>query len=113
MYMRNQNNETLIIKAIGERKVITFDYKSDADPIGTMRSGNPHAMYEHLKTGNVLLDLFQTEGQSSERYKLPVWREFKVDKMSNIRIMDNRNFETQKNYNPNAEKYLRAIAKIR
>ncbi|MDD4151541.1 MAG: hypothetical protein PHR68_02925 [Candidatus Gracilibacteria bacterium] len=101
-------NNTLeaLTKAIKEKKVIEFDYKLE----GT-RLGNSHAIYRHIKTRNILLDLYQTKGYSSSNENIPGWREFDINEISKINILSEV-FNVANGYNRNSERYNNYIAKI-
>lgn len=97
--------ETLKI-AIKEQKVIEFDYKLE-----WMRLWNPYAIYNHIKTGNILLDLYQNKWYSSSNENIPWWREFDINKISKINILSVV-FNIDNWYNRNSERYNNYIVKI-
>lgn len=110
--MNNYQIEILIVTAIKLRKTITFDYKEPHAYVRTIRVGNPHAIFEHKKTHNILVDIYQIDGQSTDRYKIPGWRMFDIENISNLRIIEDSNFLVQNDYNSFSSKYISCIAKI-
>lgn len=97
--------KTLAI-AIKEKKIIKFDYKLE-----WMRLWNPHAVYNHIKTWNILLDLYQTNWYTNSNEKLPWWREFNINEISKINILSDT-FNITNWYNSNSERYNDYINKI-
>lgn len=100
------NQLEALTKAIRDKKVIKFNYKLE-----WVRTWNPHALYKHIKTRNILLDLYQTNWYSSSNEKIPWWREFDITEISILDISD-KIFTTNNFYNPNSERYNNYIEKI-
>jgi hypothetical protein len=110
--MQNYQIINDIVEAIKYKYVISFDYKEPNEITKSLRIGYPHAVYTHITTRNILLDLYQIDGQSSNLRKLPAWRQFDIENISNIVISKDRTFSVQQGYNPNSRNYLNIIAKI-
>ncbi len=94
-------------QAIMEQKTISFDYKWEG-----IRIWNPHAIFSHISTGNVTVDIFQFDGYSSDKQKIPDWRPFLLKSISDVNILDEK-FEIAEWYSSNSEKYNKAISKIK
>lgn len=106
-------NTELIESAINSKRQIEFKYQKK-NGLPDRRVGNPHALFVNVtKDGmeRLYLDLVQTGGQSEKPTDLPDWRVFLIDHMSDVMLLD-EHFNTDKNYNPNAIRYSKAIAKI-
>lgn len=101
-----------IVEAIKYKKEISFDYNEPDEVINTLRIGFPHAIYIQVSTRNILLDLYQIDGQSSNIRNIPSWRQFNIKRISNINISKEITFDIQKGYNPNLKKYFKVIAKV-
>lgn len=110
--MYNEDIKETLIKAISQRKPIKFRYNSPDDDVIGERIGYSHAMYINYYTGNILVDIYQTAGDSSEKKVIPEWRQFKLSCIDNIEILADKQFEVQKDYKPNSPKYKNCIAKI-
>lgn len=109
----NTKDIELIKSAISSKRQIEFKYQKKGESPGK-RIGNPHALFPNVtKDGKerLYLDLVQTGGQSKKPTDLPAWRVFIYDYMSDVVLLD-EHFDTDKNYNPNAVRYSKAIAKI-
>lgn len=94
-------------KAINEQKTISFDYKWE-----WIRIWNPHAIFSHITTNNITVDIFQINWFSSDKQNIPDWRPFLLKSISNIIILES-NFLIAEWYNSNSEKYDKAICKIK
>jgi len=103
----------IIKKAIQSRKPISFEYNKQGKTTGK-RIGNPHTIYIHSGTGNVLVDLYQTDGVSdsanSGEKELPSWNRFDIEYMNNIIILENySDFDIAPGYNPYSDRYYNSI----
>lgn len=98
------NTELLLKKAIKEHKLVNFNYEDK--PI---RQAAPHALY-YSSTGNLNLDAFQYDGYSKTG-SLPNWRNFILDKIRNLEVLD-ENFEVAQGYKPHSSKYSRYVCKV-
>ena len=97
-------NENSLIEAMNGRRLISFSYENK--PI---RRAAPHAIYVST-AANKLLDAYQFEGYSKTG-NLPDWRNFKLSKMENLVVLDEK-FEISPGYKPFSSKYSRSIHKI-
>ncbi|OHA87738.1 MAG: hypothetical protein A3A96_02090 [Candidatus Zambryskibacteria bacterium RIFCSPLOWO2_01_FULL_39_39] len=113
--MELQKNIDLLKLAIQKHKPIEFEYIQDNKPIGK-RFGNPHAIFEDTTKGGieaVYTHIVQTGGVSETLKEFPDWRMFFVDKIKDIKILENEpSFSIQDGYNPFSVMYSRAIYKI-
>ena len=102
----------LIIKAIELRKPICFEYAVENKVTGK-RYGNPHSIFLHPTTNNLMAHIFQVNGVSDTKDKLPGWRQTLIAHIKNIIIMDEAEcFEMAMDYKPNSPMYSRVIAKV-
>lgn len=97
-------NKTPLIQAINSRNLINFTY--DNHPI---RSAAPHAIYIS-SANNECLDAFQYDGYSKSG-NLPDWRNFKLDKIRNLEILEEK-FNIADGYKSNSSKYHNHIHKL-
>lgn len=107
-------NYNILIKAIKERRTIEFEYVKEGKPIGK-RYGNPHAMYTFSDDAkNKYVDIFQTEGVSSTPASIPGFRQFLVEHICNVKIVNElEKFAISEEYNPYSDKYRRALALVK
>ncbi len=101
----------VIISAINSRRLISFEYINANDMIKRHRIGEPHALFNHNTTKNLTVDVYQTGGYSSSTSNIDDWRDFILDRMSNVIILEDR-FEPRPSYNPNSDRYKNCLAKI-
>ncbi|MFH1711904.1 MAG: WYL domain-containing protein [Patescibacteria group bacterium] len=97
------NNEELLKTAIQERRFVNFHYEDK--PI---RKAAPHAIY-YSTADHLNLDVFQYGGYSKTG-SLPDWRNFTLDKIRNVELLD-ENFEIANGYKPSSSKYSRYVCK--
>jgi predicted DNA-binding transcriptional regulator YafY len=110
--MYKEDIKETLIKAISQRKPVKFCYNSPDGTATGERIGNSHAMYINYYTGNILVDVYQTAGDSNEKKDIPEWRQFSLSYIDKIEILAEKEFEVQKDYKPNSPKYKNFIAKI-
>lgn len=102
----------ILQKAIELRKPIRFEYAKEGKVQGT-RVGNVHAVFLHGTTDNIMSHIFQTDGASDTKEKLPGFRQPLLEHIVNIEIlMDEPCFEIAQGYNPVSNVYTRVISKI-
>ena|SRR3989338_4265370 len=97
-------NTDSLKQAIEARRFVSFTYEDKL-----IRKASPHAVY-YSTTGKLNLDAFQYDGYSKTG-KLPDWRNFTLDKIRHLQILDEK-FEVAPGYKPHSIKYSRAICKI-
>lgn len=97
-------NKDHLIEAISSRSLINFTYDDHL-----IRNAAPHAIYVSTAR-NECLDAFQYAGYSKSG-NLPAWRNFKLEKIRNLEILDSK-FEIAEGYNPYSNKYQNSIYKI-
>lgn len=95
---------SLIKTAIEKRIVIEFDYNEEG-----LRECEPHALYRNKK-GEILVDCYQTCGHSSQG--LPAWKQFKLNKISDLTVIDGLTYGIQKGFNPESTRYVNLIKKV-
>jgi predicted DNA-binding transcriptional regulator YafY len=100
------NTIDILTEAIKEKKVVEFNYKWEG-----IRKWNPHAIYKHGNTENIILDLYQVSWYSSTYEKIPWWREFSIENISSVNIL-NETFNVNDWYNTNSDRYKNSIIKI-
>lgn len=102
-----------ISQAIEGKRIISFEYNKDGKIQGK-RIGNPHALYIHPSTDNTTVDIYQTDGVSDTKQRIPDWRPFLFDYIENIEISDD-SFDIAIGYdsNPLSGKYNKAICKVK
>ncbi len=97
--------DSLIRQAIAGRHPIEFAYDNKK------RVANPY-IYGKSKLKNLTISAYQTGGESSK--KLPGWRPFLLDKMLNLKVLNDRTFvPTDPSYNPDDKFFLEVIAKVK
>lgn len=102
----------ILIRAIETKKPICFEYDVEHKVVGK-RYGNPHAIFVHPTTDNLMIHIFQISGVSDSKDKLPGWRQPLLEHIKNIIIMEEAEcFEVDESYKPNSPMYSRIIAKI-
>ena len=102
----------IVKNAITSRKPIAFEYHKSGHKTG-YRRGNPHALYYHNSTKNLILDVYQTKGATSDNEKLPGWRPILMKYIKNVEILDTENeFEIAKGYNSTSDNYRNYIVKL-
>lgn len=96
--------QNYLIQAIDNKNLVNFYYENQ--PI---RKVAPHAIYIS-SAGNKNLDAFQHDGYSKSG-DLPSWRNFKLSKIENIEILNDK-FEIVDGYKSNSSKYNNYVHKI-
>ena len=84
--------DLLLKRAITDHHVVTFVY--DKLP----REVIPGVLGWHKTTGNLQLRGYQTDGESRSR-SLPFWRLFRIDRISDLIVTDQRFVEPPPDYN--------------
>lgn len=103
--------ETLTL-AIELRKPITFKYDVANKVVG-VRFGHPHAIFIHPTTNNMMIHIFQFDGVSDTKDKLPGWRQPILNNISEVIILHEDDcFENASDYRPNSPMYSRIICKV-
>ncbi|OLY94413.1 hypothetical protein SAMN05444008_10112 [Cnuella takakiae] len=102
----------ILTLAIENRTPICFEYDSK-NRVPGVRWGNPHAIFLHPTTNNLMVDIYQTSGVSESREKIPGWRPFKLEFLENIILLEEaEKFVQAVGYKPNSVQYSRVIAKL-
>lgn len=102
-------NLDVLQKAIKSKLSISFNYKGEG-----FRIGNPHALYSFTTKKNVTsikIDIYQTSGHSSTHQKIPGFREFITNNITDIELL-NSTFEESSDYNSSSERYKNSICKL-
>jgi hypothetical protein len=106
------NQLDLITKAIESRKPICFEYNVPGKVQGK-RYGNPHTLFLHPTTNNMMIHIYQTSGVSDTKEKIPGWRQPLLGQISNIIILeDAESFKIAEGYKPNSPMYSSVISKV-
>jgi hypothetical protein len=106
------NNLDIITRAIELRKGISFEYVAPGKVTG-QRFGNPHCLFLHPTTNNLMVHVFQISGVSETKEQIPGWRSPLLNYMENIIILEEADcFEIADGYKPNSTMYTRIISKV-
>jgi hypothetical protein len=101
-----------LTRAIELRKPISFEYDVP-NKIKGLRFGHPHAIFLHPTTDNMMIHIFQIDGVSDSKDKLPGWRQPLIEHISKITIFEDYEcFEIAIDYKPNSPMYARLICKV-
>lgn len=103
------NSIEVIKEAIALKKTITFEYNK-AGKVRGDRIGNPHAIFVHISTRNITVDVYQTGGVTDGDHSFPKWGQFLIEYIENVRI-NNNTFDLADGYNPISAKYKESIIK--
>jgi hypothetical protein len=111
MSHNSQNTDLEVIKrAIAERRTVEFNYQAPGKTHG-LRRGQPHAVYIHETSGNILLDFYQTAGVSETGEPMPGWRRFYTTGVSSAEFLEST-FNPAPGYKPNSRQYAKVICKV-
>lgn len=91
--------EDTIIAALERRRVLSFSY--DGQP----RTVNPHALYREDQLRKIVLHAWQTDGRSNSG-DLPGWRNFHLDEISGLVVLDETFFGAQPDFNPRRFRHI-------
>lgn len=107
------NNLSQLEEAIKSRRSIAFHYDREGKTSGE-RIGDPHAVFIRKRNDgseNVYAHIYQTEGVTDSRQRLPSWRQFFVNDITHIRVLvEQVPFEIADGYNPSSYEF--PIAKV-
>lgn len=103
-------NLELLTQAIAGTARVSFRYFRPGKAIGR-RVGDPHAVFYHPGTGNILTHIYQQSGDSESGEPLPGWRTFHVDDIQDIEFLD-VSFRPAPRYKPNSPLYAQVISKV-
>jgi len=95
----------LLIKAITERKVLSFIYK------GQLKIVEPFTLGIHKDTFNLLLSAWYLEGESDTTEE-PDWRLYTVSKIEHLEVKDIVAFSFRIGYNPKDERMSEIISTV-
>lgn len=99
--VKAQAYDQLVIKAVLERRAITFRYRDDPKTAAAVRKFHPH--FYGPQSGVVNVEGYQVGGYSSSG--LPsMWRNFRYDEMKDIAITDDK-FTIWPGFKPDCQKY--------
>ncbi len=88
-----------ITAALDHRRVLSFTYD------GQSRTVNPHALYHEAQHRRLVLYTWQTYGGSNSGV-LPGWKNFHVDEITGLVVLDETFFGTQPDFNPRRFRHL-------
>ncbi len=108
----NMDSLEIIKKAIKLQKPIRFEYNRENKPFGK-RFGDPHIIFYHSDTNNLIVHIFQTDGVSDHLEEIPAWRHFLIEFIENVDILHNQEkFDIAEGYDPNSPTYKEIVAKV-
>lgn len=98
--------------AIENKQQISFEYIKE-DEVSGIRYWNPHAVFLNKTTDNPTADIYQVDGVSSTKQKIPGWRPFILDNIQNVQLLETT-FDIAEGYssNPKTGRYDKVLAKI-
>lgn len=103
-----EKDEDIIKNSIQNRTTIMFYYSGDKNISRGYRWVEPVA-YGVSKQGNKLLRAFQIKEKPSKTGSTPMWRLFRVDKISNVSKSLRKFNQPRKGYNPNGDKAMQEL----
>jgi predicted DNA-binding transcriptional regulator YafY len=98
----------LIKQSIKNRNTIMFYYEGDKDIAKGYRWVEPVA-YGLSKEGNGLLRAFQIQEKPSRSNHKPMWRLFRIDKISDVSKSLRKFNQPRKGYNPKGDKTMAKV----
>jgi len=106
----------IISQAIRERKSISFEYNKE-DKVRGQRVGDPYAVFNFTpKTGesSIKVHIVQTDGvsDSETEHPFPDFRQFNIEDIDNIQILDSTFIPNHPKYNSDWEGYANVIEKV-
>lgn len=93
------------MRAIDAKVAVELVYERDRG--AGSRICRPHILFENAK-GSLLVDVFQTEGYSSQG-DLPAWRQLFVDQLVDVRLLPDAFDEPAEGYTDNVSRYTRIL----
>ncbi|MGI9528024.1 MAG: hypothetical protein ACR2MS_13030 [Weeksellaceae bacterium] len=110
------NKIDLLVKAINEKRQISFEYNKTGKVKGE-RFGNPYAVFiftSKALTKSTKVHIVQTGGvsDSKDEKPFPDFRMFNIEDLSNIKILSSTFNANNPKYNPNWEGYKDIIEKV-
>ena len=103
-----EKNEDNIVSSIENRNTILFYYSGDKNISRGYRWVEPVAYGESIR-GHKLLRAFQIKEKPSKTGQTPMWRLFRVDKISNVSKSLRKFNRPRKGYNPNGDKAMKEL----
>jgi predicted DNA-binding transcriptional regulator YafY len=94
-----------IISAIEKRNVISFLYEDET------RIVEPFTLGFHKETDNLILSAWWIEGYSESNNR-PPWRLYKVEKMSNLKILEEKAATYRVGYNSRDSRMSRILCTV-
>jgi len=94
--------------AIAERKPVEFDYSVPGAAPGK-RIGHPHAVFS-TSQGHIHVDIYKISGACTDPSDaLPIWKEYRIEFISNMVLLEHEPFEIAPSFNMEANKYEKII----
>lgn len=97
--------ETIILNAIKNQKLLEFDYD------GCYRVVQPHIYGLSAERAKRQISTYQIRGESNTG-GLPAWRTFDLDKIENLKVLDEYFSEPAAGYNPRDPKFRKIFSQI-
>lgn len=111
MTIKEEQNLSLIMSAMNSNKTIEFIYDEKKRIVEPFLVGELYNKYQnHLEEGTYALRAWFIEGYSSEKLDLKEgdrWRNYELDKMSDLIIVNQRFLKMRPFYNPNDKSFKR------
>ena len=92
----------VIMKGMGERKLMELYYDDDEDPGGKGKRWVQMYCYGASKAGNDVVRVYQVGGDTKTMQ--PGWKLFRVDRMNNLRKLTGTFDDPKPLFNPNGDK---------
>jgi predicted DNA-binding transcriptional regulator YafY len=113
MHMREFENQTQVlaclVTAIENKNTVTFCYNVDSTA-NKIRTVQPHNLYHNKDKSKILLDAFQTTGDTKSN-KLKQFKMFDTFFITDIAILNNK-FIVDRTYNFNSDRYIDSICGV-
>lgn len=97
--------EAIILNAIENQKLLEFDYD------GCRRVVQPHIYGHSTDRSKRQISTYQIRGESNTG-GLPAWRTFDLDKIENLKMLNEHFSKPAEGYNPRDPKFRKIISQI-
>ena len=105
------NIKDILAQSIRERKAIKLIYDKPGDFAKGLREGYPHALYYTKSTRKTKVDVYQINGDTTDRTSIPGWKPFDIEYITKVEIME-KSFNIQPGYNSSSNRYSDYIEKL-
>lgn len=97
---------TTLMNAIFLQQQVELTYKNQ----DKSRIVNPHNLYLNKKQ-EIQLDAYQVSGETESK-KLYQFKQFNVNLITNVKILEGNYFDIDTTYNPTSERYNNSIQRV-